>query len=131
MFGGVLWLNKFLSWNFAGLLLLVVILFMSHEFGHYLAYHMLGYKATIRKSIFAPGIDPKETITVPGWQGVFIASFGFVFSTAIVVFPLFFIKYQYWFVLLIGSIAGSIVDMIWAISMVGRKTVTIDSRKSC
>ncbi len=122
-------MDKFLSMHFAGVVMLAFIVFVVHELGHYLAYRILGYQATIRKSLLAPGIDPKETIEIPCWQGLFIALSGFIFSTGIVVFPLFLMHYTYWFVLLIGSVAGSCVDAMWAISMIGRKKVTIYARK--
>jgi len=120
-------LSKFLSWNFAIVMLLCIILFIVHEFGHFLAYRVFGYQAEVRKSFFTPGIDPKETIEVPRWQGICIALSGFFVSTISVVFPLFLINYQHWFVLLIGSIAGASVDAIWAVSMLTSKTVTINS----
>ncbi len=115
--------------NFVGVVMFALMVFIIHELGHYTTYRVLGHQAAIRKSIFAPGIDPKETIEIPCWQGILIAISGFIFSTVVVVFPLFLLQYQYWFVLLIGSVAGSLADVIWAVSMIGRKKVTIYARK--
>ena len=118
-------MEKYLSFNFLGLLFFAAILFAVHEYGHYLAYRVLGYKAVIRKSFWAPGIDPKETIQVSRLEGIIIALGGFVFSTVIVVVPLMLIQYKLWIALMLGSIAGSIIDFIWALSMLFRKTITI------
>ncbi len=121
-------MSKFMSWNFAGLVMIAMVLLVVHELGHYIAYRLLGYKAVIRRSVLVPGIDPAETIVVTLWQGVFIALAGFVFSTTIIVLPLLIIQYPYWTAVLICFIAGSIVDFVWAASMLGHKTVTIHAR---
>ena len=121
-------MDKFLTWDFAGLLVVFFVLLIAHEFGHYLAYRMLGYDAVVRKSIFIPGIDPKNTIQVTKTEGLIIALGGFAFSTIIIVLPCMLIHYHLWFVLLIGSIAGSIVDFIWALTMIFTKNITIYSK---
>jgi hypothetical protein len=121
-------MNKFISWDFALLLIITAMLFVVHEFGHYLVYRVLGYEAIIRKSLIAPGIDPKYTIEVSRFKGILIAVGGFVLSTAIIVMPFMLFGYKHWFVLLIASIAGSIMDFIWAATMLLQKTITIYSR---
>jgi sterol desaturase/sphingolipid hydroxylase (fatty acid hydroxylase superfamily) len=120
-------IEKILTWGFIVVLLLMAILFSVHEYGHYLAYKILRIPAKFRRSLFAPGIDPKETVLIQRWQGIMIAFGGLVLSLVIIV-PLFIFSYKHSFVILIGAIAGSVVDFIWALSMVGRKTVTINSR---
>ena len=121
-------MEKFLTPNFAVLVLLALILLIIHEFGHYLAYRLLGYQARVRKSFIAPGIDPKETIVVTRIQGLFIALNGFILSTFTVVLLSFLMNYSLWFVLFIGSIAGSCVDFIWAIGMLFQRDITIQGR---
>lgn len=121
-------MEKFFTLNFAILLLLALILLIVHEFGHYLAYRLLGFEAVVRTSLIAPGIDPKETILVTRIQGIFIALNGFIFSTLTVVLISFLMNYSLWFVLFIGSIAGSSVDFIWAFGMLFQKSVTIQGR---
>lgn len=121
-------MDKFLTWDFAILLIVFFILLILHEAGHYLAYRILGFDAVIRKSVLIPGIDPKTTIEVNRAQGLTIALGGFVFSTAVIVLPALLIGYRHWFVLLIGSVAGSIVDFIWGFTMLFMKTITIHSR---
>ena len=123
-------MEKFLSWNFAILLLLMVILLIIHEYGHYLAYRVLGYKAILRRSILVPGVDPLNTIQVKKVEGLLIALGGFVLSTTIVVIPLIIFQYRLWLVLLIGSLAGSIVDFIWAFSMLFKRAITISGSSS-
>ncbi len=123
-------MEKFLSWNFAILLLLMVILLIIHEYGHYLAYRVLGYKAILRRSILVPGVDPLNTIQVKKVEGLLIALGGFVLSTTIVVIPLIIFQYRLWLVLLIGSLAGSIVDFIWAFSMLFQRAITISGSSS-
>lgn len=121
-------MEKFLTWDFAGLVFILVVLLVLHEFGHYLAYRVLGYKAVVRKSFLVPGIDPQSTIEVRRGEGLLIALGGFIFSTAVVVVPLLILSYRHWLVVLIGSTAGSIVDFIWAFGMLLQRTVTISSR---
>lgn len=121
-------MDKFLTPKFAVLLLLVILLLVVHEFGHYLAYRLLGYKACVRKSIIAPGIDPKETIIVTREKGLFIALNGFILSTFSVVLLSFLMNYSLWFVLFIGSLAGSCVDFIWALGMLFQKEITIQGK---
>ena len=121
-------MEKYLSLKFLGLLSFLAILFVTHEYGHYLAYRVLGYKAVIRKSFLAPGIDPKQTIEVSRLEGLIIALGGFVLSTIIVVVPLMLVQYKLLIALMIGSIAGSIVDFIWALSMLFRRNITIPGK---
>lgn len=118
-------MEKFLTSKFVIVLLLALILLIVHELGHYLAYRLLGFEAKMRKSIIVPGIDPKSTITVTRMQGLFIALNGFIFSTFTVVLLCFLLKYSLWFVLFIGSLAGSSVDFIWAFGMLFQKNITI------
>lgn len=66
-------MEKLFSWDFALVLLFMLVLFFVHEYGHYLAYQILRIPAKIRRSLFAPGIDPKETVSVRRWQGLMIA----------------------------------------------------------
>ena len=120
-------MEKLLTWDFVFVLSLMAILFLVHEFGHYLAYKILRIPAKLRRSIYAPGIDPKETISVKRWQSIMIAFGGFVLSLMIVI-PLFIFGYKHSLVIFIGAVAGSVFDFIWALSMVGRKTVTINTR---
>lgn len=82
-------MEKFFTWDFANLLVLMIILLVVHEFGHYLAYRVLGYKAVLRKSVLVPGIDPLSTIVVTRAEGLLIALGGFLLSTLTVVVPLF------------------------------------------
>jgi hypothetical protein len=121
-------MDKFLTWDFAGMVLSLVILLILHEYGHYLAYRILGYKAVVRKSFLVPGIDPQSTIEVKRIEGLLIALGGFIFSTVVVVLPLLLVNYKHWLVVMIGSVAGSIVDFIWALGMLFQRTVTISSR---
>jgi hypothetical protein len=88
-------MNKFISWDFALLLIITAMLFVVHEFGHYLVYRVLGYEAIIRKSLIAPGIDPKYTIEVSRFKGILIAVGGFVLSTAIIVMPFMLFGYKH------------------------------------
>lgn len=120
-------MDKILSLDFALVMLIMAILFLVHEYGHFLAYLILKIPTRLRRSLFAPGIDPKETVSVKRWQGLIIALGGFILSLVIVI-PLFIIGYKHDFVILIGAIAGSIVDFIWALSMIGNKMVTLRSR---
>lgn len=121
-------MDKFLTPKFAVLLLLAFLLLIVHEFGHYLAYRLLGFQAHIRKSIIAPGIDSKETIVVNRMQGLFIALNGFILSTSSVVLLSFLMNYSLWFVLFIGSLAGSCIDFIWAFGMIFQKNITIQGK---
>ncbi len=68
-----------MSWDFAILLLLMAILLIVHEYGHYIAYRVLGYKAVVRRSLLVPGIDPLNTIEVNRAEGLLIALGGFYF----------------------------------------------------
>jgi hypothetical protein len=121
-------MSRFLSLDFLTLLLLAMVLLIVHEFGHWMAYRLCGYQAVIRKSVFVPGIDPKVTIVVNRFQGLFIALNGFVFSTLVVVLPCFVYKYRLWPALLLGGVAGASLDFIWAVSMLFQKEITIASR---
>jgi hypothetical protein len=121
-------MEKFLTWDFAGLVFILVVLLIIHEYGHYLAYRVLGYRAVVRRSFLAPGIDPQNTIEVKRREGLLIALGGFILSTAVVVVPLLLVNYKHWLVVMIGSAAGSIVDFIWALGMLFQRTVTISSR---
>jgi len=121
-------LGKFLSWDFALVLLLAITLLIVHETGHFIAYRIFGIKAKVRRSILVPGIDPVKTVTVPKWKGILIALGGFIFAGFIVNIPLYILGYKHSYLLLIGGIAGSIVDFIWAITMLGNKTVTLQER---
>lgn len=123
-------MEKFLTLKFAILLILASLLLIIHEIGHYVAYRLLGIQASIRKSIITPGIDPKETIIVTRKQGLFIALNGFILSTISVVFLSFLLNYSLWFVLFIGSTAGSCVDFIWAFGMLFQRNITIQGKKS-
>lgn len=121
-------MEKFISWDFAGMLFFLTILLIVHEYGHYLAYRVLGHKAVVRRSFLAPGIDPLNTIEVKKVEGLLIALGGFILSTVVVVIPLLLFHYKLWVVVLIGSAAGSIVDFIWAFSMLFQRTITISSK---
>lgn len=121
-------MGKFLSLDFAVLLLFVVILFVVHEYGHYLTYRVLGYKAVVRKSFLAPGIDPQYTITVKKAEGILIALGGFLLSMIVIVIPLLLLQYKLWLVVLIGGAAGSVVDFLWALSMLFQKSITISAK---
>jgi hypothetical protein len=121
-------MEKFLSWDFAFLLLLMAILLIIHEYGHYIAYRVLGYKAVVRRSFLVPGIDPQNTIEVSRGGGLLIALGGFILSTISIVIPSLLLHYRLWVVLLIGSVAGSIVDFAWAFSMLYKRTITISSK---
>lgn len=121
-------MNKFLTWDFGILIIIFAILMIVHEFGHYLAYRLLGYETVIRKSILIPGIDPKHTIEVNRFQGICIALGGFMISTITIVLPFMLFGYRNWFVLLLGSIAGSIVDFIWALTILFSKSTVINAR---
>jgi membrane-associated protease RseP (regulator of RpoE activity) len=112
--------------KFGLLVLMVLILIIIHELGHYLAYKIYGIPAHFRKSLLAPGISPNETIVVTKMQGIVIGLSGFVFSTVIFVFPSIFV-YPLWKALLVGSVAGSIVDFIWAFSMIFSNEIVIQS----
>lgn len=122
-------MDKFLTIDFLYVAFLVLILLIAHEYGHYLAYKVLGIPAQLRQSFFAPGIDPKNGITVNRWKGMLIAFSGFIFSSITVNFPLYLLGHKHWFVLFLGSIAGSIVDFIWALSMMGSKEIHLHSRQ--
>lgn len=122
-------MEKFLSWDFAFVIILCLVLFAVHEYGHYLAYKIFHIPAKLRHSILIPGIDPKETISVKRWKGILIALGGFVLSSLIVVLPLYVLRYKHWFVMFLGAVAGSIVDFVWAISMLGNETTTLYSRE--
>lgn len=57
--------------------LLVLALFIVHEWGHYLAYRLFGIPAYFKKSILIPQVLPKETVIVTKLQGLVIALAGF------------------------------------------------------
>lgn len=122
-------MEKFLHIDFILLLFLMLLLFIVHEFGHWIAYRILGYQATVRKSILIPGVDPKETIKVKRWQGIFIALNGFFFSSLIIILPCYIIRYNLWHVLLLGGIVGAFLDFMWAFGMILQKTVIISVRR--
>lgn len=121
-------MEKFITPKFLFFLLLVFLLLIVHEFGHYLAYRLLGFQARVRKSIIAPGIDPKDTIVVTRAQGLFIALNGFILSTFTVVLLSFLMNYSLWSVLFISSLAGSCIDFIWAFGMLFQKDITIQGK---
>ena len=112
--------------KFGLLVLMVLILIIIHEFGHYLAYKIYGIPAHFRKSLLAPGISPNETIVVTKIQGIVIGLSGFVFSTAIFILPSILV-YPLWKALLVGSVAGSIADFLWVFSMIFSKEIVIQS----
>ena len=121
-------MNRFLSFDFLQLVALVGVLVVVHEAGHYLAYRTLGIRAKLRRSLLLPGIDPVETVTVSRWKGIWIALGGFLFAGVLINLPAYLLSYRHSFVLLLGGLAGSIVDFIWAISMLGQKTVVLRGR---
>jgi membrane-associated protease RseP (regulator of RpoE activity) len=102
--------------KFIFLIFMILILLVIHEYGHYLAYKIYGIPAHVRKSILAPGISPNESVYVTKTQGIVIALAGFVFSTVIFVIPSIFF-YPLWKALMVGSVAGSAADFIWALTM--------------
>jgi len=112
--------------NFIIMLIMIFILFVIHEWGHYLAFKMFGISSHFRKSIIAPGVDPNETVIVSRFQGIVIALSGFFVSTILFVLPMTLI-YPLWKVLLIGTFAGASLDFLWAFSMVFSKEITINS----
>lgn len=120
-------MEKYLSIKFIILLGLAIGLFIVHELGHWLAYRIFGFEARVRKSIVVPGIDPKEDLEVSRVQGITIALSGFLFSTVVVILPLYLGKYNLWFALFLGGIAGASIDFLWAISMLFQKKITIYS----
>lgn len=113
----------------AVLILLMVILFIIHEFGHYLAYQLLGIDTYFKMSVIAPQVLPKQNITITKVAGLFVALSGFIISILLFVYPLSYF-YNLWKALLVGSLAGSIADFLWAISMIFVKEVTIYSTYS-
>lgn len=108
------------------LIIMVMILLVIHEYGHYAAYRIFGIPAHVRKSLLAPGISPNKAVSVTKFQGLVIALAGFVLSTVVFVIPSIFV-YPLWKALLIGSIAGSAADFLWAISMIfsGKERIDI------
>lgn len=110
--------------------ILVAALFIVHEWGHYLAYRVFYIPAYFKKSLFVPQVLPKETVTVSKLQGLIIALAGFIVSTILIVLPCIFI-YPLWRALLVGSLAGSSVDFIWALSICFTKKVIIQSKYDC
>lgn len=68
-------------------------------------------------------------IVVTRLQGLFIALNGFILSTFSVVLLSFLMNYSLWFVLFIGSLAGSCVDFIWALGMLFQRKVTIQGKQ--
>lgn len=121
-------MDKFFTWDFSLLLVLILALFFVHELGHYLAYRLLGYRAVIRKAFFVPGIDPKETIEVTRYEGVVIAMSGFVLSAAVVVLPCALLQFNQSLTIFVASIAGSFVDFIWAMALLNQRTIRITPR---
>lgn len=121
-------MEKFISLDFAFVLVWCFALFIVHEYGHYLAFYILGIPAKMRRSILVPGIDPKETVSVKRWKGLLIALGGFVLSL-IVVLTSYLFKYKHYYLILMGAFVGSIFDFAWAFSMLGSKTITLNSRE--
>lgn len=121
-------MEKFLSWDFMVVLILAILTFVVHEYGHYLAYRILGIPAKLRRSFLVPGIDPRETVTIKRWKGLLIALGGFILSICAVIFPLFIFNYKHCFVLFLGAVAGSLLDFVWMMSMLGSKEITIHAR---
>lgn len=121
-------MEKFLSKDFLFLLFLALILMIVHEFGHWISYRILGYQAVVRKSLLVPGIDPKETIQVTKYQGLFIALNGFIVSFLVIIVPCYLLSYRYWNVLLIGGLFGASLDFIWAFTMIFQSTIVIKAR---
>lgn len=113
--------------DFVGLLGLMGIIFIVHEWGHYLAYRLFGIPVYFKLSVFVPQVLPRQTIRLRRSKGLVIALAGFVISTLLIVVPSVFF-YKLWKALLIGSIAGASVDFLWAASMVFSKTVLIKSK---
>ena len=112
--------------KFLFMIVMIFILFVIHELGHYFAYTMFGIPSYFRKSVITPGFSPKETAVVSKFKGLVIALSGFLLSTILFVIPTIFF-YSLWKVLLIGSIAGSSMDFIWAFTMLIPKKITISS----
>lgn len=71
-----------------------------------------------------PRIAPMQTVIVKRWQGFIIAWAGFFVSTALIVVPAYFV-YPLWKALLVGSASGSIADILWSVSMIFSKNITI------
>lgn len=117
-------MKKYISFNFLLLLIMALILIAIHEFGHYLAYRLFGYKAHFNMSMLIPSVQPNEEITVTRFQGLTIALLGFIFSSLVFVLPCY-LFYPQWKALFIGSVAGSIADFFWAFSMIFDKKVHI------
>lgn len=113
--------------RFVTLLGLMGIVFVVHEWGHYLAYRAFGIPAYFRISVLVPQVLPQQTIRISRIKGLIVALAGFAASTLLIVLPSIFF-YPLWKALLIGSIAGASVDFIWALSMVFSKTVLIESK---
>jgi len=120
-------MEKFLSVRFVIIVAIYAVVVVVHEAGHYLAYRLFGIPARIRKSFWAPGIDPVETVTVARWKGIVIAAGGLIISL-VFIFALFLIGYRDWWLELIGDVAGSVADFGWALSMLPKKQVTLYAR---
>lgn len=121
-------MDGFFTWDFPVLLVLIIALFLIHELGHYLAYRVLGYRAVIRKVVFVPGIDPKETIEVTRSEGLVISMSGFILTVMLVVLPCVLVGYKQCFALFMASIAGSFMDLFWVMNLLYRKRITIAPR---
>lgn len=104
--------------------MMALILIVLHEFGHYIAYRLLGHNAHFNNSLLVPSIQPNEEITVSRFGGLTIALMGFIFSTIVFILPCYFF-YNQWKALLIGNLVGSIADFFWALSMLFQKTIHI------
>lgn len=109
-------------------ILIILTIFVLHEWGHYLAYKIFGIPAHFRRSILAPGIDPNETVVVSKLQGMVIALAGFFVSTCLFTLPMIIIFPIWKGFFLIITLVGSCVDFLWAISMIFSSKITISSK---
>ncbi len=118
-------MDKFLTSDFALVLLLALVLIIMHELGHYMAYRLFGIEARLRPNLLAPGIDPKKPVTVSRWKGIFIAINGFIFASLTVNLPLYLLGYKHSSLILLAGAIGSVLDFLWALTMLGRQTVDL------